>query len=152
MKEPILQVETDKMILRHLFHKLFTFSFPDRSEQERGSTFIKEGGLICHIGRSNRKEGTRSGLHGCNMRQSSNFSLGHIPQYFRQKYMLLQNVLIRILKGAIETGIFISSLTVRLLSKCSTAVRLIHACLGLSSIPNDTSLVQQCSIAVGART
>jgi hypothetical protein len=138
------------MILRHLFHKLFTFSFPDRSEQERGSTFIKEGGLICHG--SNRKEGTQSGLHGCNMRQSSNFSLGHIPQYFRQKYMLLQNVLIRILKGAIETGIFISSLTVRLLSKCLTAVRLIHTCLGLSPIPNYTSLVQQCSIAVGART
>jgi hypothetical protein len=35
-KEPILQMGSDKMILRHVYDKLFTIRFPDRSEWKEG--------------------------------------------------------------------------------------------------------------------
>jgi hypothetical protein len=46
MKESILQMGTDKMIPKHVFHKSFTVRFPDRSEQEVGSIPIETVGLI----------------------------------------------------------------------------------------------------------
>jgi hypothetical protein len=35
-KEPILQMGSDKMILRHVYDKPFTIRFPDRSEWKMG--------------------------------------------------------------------------------------------------------------------
>jgi hypothetical protein len=46
MTEPILQMETDKMILRHVFHKPFMARLPDRSEWERDVVPIGRGQLI----------------------------------------------------------------------------------------------------------
>jgi hypothetical protein len=42
MKECILQMGTDKMIPRNMFHKLLTVRFTDRSAWERGSIPIKK--------------------------------------------------------------------------------------------------------------
>jgi hypothetical protein len=46
MREPILQMRTDKMILRYAFHKPFTVRLPDISEWERGTAPIVKGGHI----------------------------------------------------------------------------------------------------------
>jgi hypothetical protein len=45
-KEPILQMGTDKMILRHAYGKALTVRFPDRSEWKDGFHPDRKGGLI----------------------------------------------------------------------------------------------------------
>jgi hypothetical protein len=42
-KEPILQMEFDKMILRYVYDKPFTIRFPDRSEWNEGFHPIERG-------------------------------------------------------------------------------------------------------------
>jgi hypothetical protein len=43
-KEPILQMGTNKMTMRHVYDKYFTIRFPDRSEWKDGFQPDKKGG------------------------------------------------------------------------------------------------------------
>jgi hypothetical protein len=45
-EEPILQMGNDKIIPRHVYHKLFMVRFPDRSEGKDGFQPDRKGGLI----------------------------------------------------------------------------------------------------------
>jgi hypothetical protein len=42
-KEPILLMGSDKMILRHVYDKPFTITFPDRSEWKGDFNLIEKG-------------------------------------------------------------------------------------------------------------
>jgi hypothetical protein len=69
MTEPILQMGTNKMILRYAFHKPLTARLPDKSQWERGAIPIGKGGLIWHTDRSKKNEGSGARVYGHSMRQ-----------------------------------------------------------------------------------
>jgi hypothetical protein len=88
-KEPILQMETDKMILRHVYDKPFTIRFPDRSKWKEGFQPNRNGGLIRLTEGSNTNKGTRARVNCHGTRRKLSFSFG-------QKCMPLQHVQSRI--------------------------------------------------------
>jgi hypothetical protein len=55
-KEPILQMGSDKMILRHVDDKTFMVRFPDRSELKKGLQPDRQGGLIWYTDGSKIKK------------------------------------------------------------------------------------------------
>jgi hypothetical protein len=62
-KEPILQMGSDKMILRHVYDKPFTIKCPDRNEWKEGFQPDRKGGLIWHTDGSKTNEGTGAGVY-----------------------------------------------------------------------------------------
>jgi hypothetical protein len=54
-KEPILQMRSDKMILRHVYDKSFMIRFPDRGEWKKGFQPGRKGGLIWYTDGSTTK-------------------------------------------------------------------------------------------------
>jgi hypothetical protein len=62
IKEPILQMETDKMIPRFAFRKTFTVRLTSRSEWDRGFVPIRQEGLIWYTDGSKTNEGTGAGV------------------------------------------------------------------------------------------
>jgi hypothetical protein len=54
-KEPILQMGSDKMILRRAYDKPFTIRLPDRSEWKKGFQPERKWGLISYSDGSNKK-------------------------------------------------------------------------------------------------
>jgi ribonuclease HI len=83
IKEPILQMGTDKMITRYIFHKPFTVKLTNRSEWDRGLVPIQQGGLIGYTDGSKTNEGTGAGVYGHGMRQKFSFSLGRYTKVFQ---------------------------------------------------------------------
>jgi hypothetical protein len=57
-KEPILQMESDNMIQRHVYSKPLTVRFPDRSELKDGFQPDRKGGLIWYTNGSRTNKGT----------------------------------------------------------------------------------------------
>jgi hypothetical protein len=57
-KEPILQMQTDKMIPRHTFNKTFMVRFPNRGEGENKLQPDRKEGLIWYTDGSKTNEGT----------------------------------------------------------------------------------------------
>jgi hypothetical protein len=57
IKEPILQMGTDKIIPRYAFHKPFTVKLTSRSKWDRGIVPIRQRGLIWYTDGSNGNEG-----------------------------------------------------------------------------------------------
>ena len=82
-KEPILQMGSDKMILRHVYEKPFTVRFPDRSEWENGFWSNRKGGLIWYTDGSKINKGTGAGVYCYGMRQKLSFSLGQYTTVFQ---------------------------------------------------------------------
>jgi hypothetical protein len=56
MREPILQMGTDKITPRYAFHKPFTVRLPDRSDWDRGTVPIGKRGLIWYTDGSKTNE------------------------------------------------------------------------------------------------
>jgi hypothetical protein len=55
MKEPILQIVSDKMLPRHVYEKVFTVRFPDRSGWNEGFRPDRKVGLIWYTDGSKTK-------------------------------------------------------------------------------------------------
>jgi hypothetical protein len=83
MKESILQMRSDKIIQKHIFHKPFIVSFPDRSEWRRGSIPAKKVRLIWYTDRSKTNEVNGAGVYDHDMRQRLSFSLGQYTTVFQ---------------------------------------------------------------------
>jgi hypothetical protein len=61
--EPLLQIETDRVILRHVYHNPFMVKFPDECEwQKRFEANIKEN-LVRHMDRPKTNKGTGAGVY-----------------------------------------------------------------------------------------
>jgi hypothetical protein len=63
-EEPIIQMGTDKMILRHVCDKPFMIRFSDRSEWKEGFQPNRKGGLIWYIDGSKTNKGTGAEVFG----------------------------------------------------------------------------------------
>jgi hypothetical protein len=86
MKEPIMQMGTEKMILRHVFHKPSIVQLPDTSEWERGSIPIKKWDFsVIQMSVYKKNEGTGAGEYSHGMRQRFYFSLGQYTTVFYTK-------------------------------------------------------------------
>jgi ribonuclease HI len=81
-EEPILQMGTDKMILRHVYYKPFTGRFPDRSEWKDAFQPDRKGGLVWYTDGSKTNKGTRAGMYGYGTRMKLSFSLGQYTTVF----------------------------------------------------------------------
>jgi hypothetical protein len=73
---------------------------------------------------SKTNKGTGAAVYGHGMRPRFSFSLGRYTTVFQLKYVLLRNVLMRILKGAVVKGKFIFLLAVKMRSKHLTIVEI----------------------------
>jgi hypothetical protein len=76
MREPILQIGTDKMILRYAIHKLLTVRSPDRSKWQGGIVSIGKGGFMWYRDGSKTNGGTEVTVYGKCTRQKFIFGLG----------------------------------------------------------------------------
>jgi hypothetical protein len=82
-KEPILQMETDRMILRHVHDKPFTVRFPDRSERKDGFQLDRKGQLIWYTDGSKTNKGCMVMAQGGSLASD----LGNTQQYSRHTCM-----------------------------------------------------------------
>jgi hypothetical protein len=83
MREPILQMGTDRMIPRHAFHKSFMVRLPNRSEWDSGIVPLGKRGLIRYTDGSKTNKGTGAGVYGHDMGQRFSFSLGWYATVFQ---------------------------------------------------------------------
>ena len=74
--KPILQMETDKMIPRHVYDKPFIVRFPHRSEQQEGFQPDRKVGRVCYADGSKANKGTEAGVYDYVTSQNLCFSLG----------------------------------------------------------------------------
>jgi hypothetical protein len=81
--EPILQMGTDKMILRNVYEKPFTIRIPDRSEWKEGFEPDRKGGLIWYTDGSKTNKGTGAGVYCYGTRRRLSFSLGRYTTVFQ---------------------------------------------------------------------
>jgi hypothetical protein len=79
----LLQMQNDKMILQHVFHKLLTVRLLDRSEWERGAISVKKEGLIWYTDGCNTNANTGAEVYGHGMRQRFSFSIGQNTTVFQ---------------------------------------------------------------------
>jgi hypothetical protein len=74
--EPILQMGSDRVLLRYACHKPFTVKFPDKCEWQNGFNPGNKGGLVWYTGGSKTNKGTGAGVYRWGSRTGHSFSLG----------------------------------------------------------------------------
>jgi hypothetical protein len=79
-EELILQMRTDKMILRHVYDKSFTVRFLDRSEQRNRFQPSRKGELVWYADGSKTDEGTGDLVYGYDRRKNLVSALDSTPQ------------------------------------------------------------------------
>jgi hypothetical protein len=82
--EPILQMESDRMISRYAYHKPFTAKFPDNCEWQNGLNPDK-GGLVWYIDKSRANKSTCAGVYGWESRKENSYSIGLHTTAFQAK-------------------------------------------------------------------
>jgi ribonuclease HI len=92
IKEPILQMGTDKIMPRYAFHKPFTVKLTNRIEWDRGLVPIRQWGLIWYTDGSKTNEGTGAGLYGHGMRRKFSFNLGRYTTVYAIKTCADENI------------------------------------------------------------
>jgi hypothetical protein len=80
-EEPILLMETDKIIPRHVDYKSFTLTFPERSEMKDAFQPDLRGGLSGV--QTVLNEDTRNEVCGYGLRRKPSFSLGQYTTVFQ---------------------------------------------------------------------
>lgn len=82
-EEPILQLGTDRMILRHVHDESFTVRFPDRSEWRNRFRPKRKGGPVQYADGFKINEGTGPGMYGYGRRNNLSFNLGQYTIVFQ---------------------------------------------------------------------
>jgi hypothetical protein len=82
-EEPIIQMGTDKMILRHVCDKPFMIRFPVGSEWKDGFEPNRKGRLIWYLDGSKTNKGNGAGVYGYGSRHKLSFSIGKYITVFR---------------------------------------------------------------------
>jgi hypothetical protein len=95
-KEPILQMESDKMIPRHVYNKPFTIRFPDRSEWKKGFQPDQNGGYSGLQMAPREQKARELGYAAREQGENLVLALGSTQQYSRLKYTPFRHVYVRI--------------------------------------------------------
>jgi hypothetical protein len=95
-KEPVLQMGSDKMILKRVYDKPFTIRFPDGSEWKKGFQPDRNGGLIWYTDGSKEKKALELGCIAKEQGGNLVLAFGNIQRYSRQKYTPSKHVQSRI--------------------------------------------------------
>jgi hypothetical protein len=82
-QESILQMGSDKMILRHVYDKPFTIRFPDGSQWKEGFQPDRKGGLIWYTDGSKTNKGTGAGVYCHGTGRKLGFSLEQYTTAFQ---------------------------------------------------------------------
>jgi hypothetical protein len=90
--EPILRVETERMIPIYAYHKPFTVKFPDKCEWQKGFQPDINRGLVWYSHESKTNKSTGAGVCSWGSRRWHSFRLGLHTTVFRLKYMPLRLV------------------------------------------------------------
>jgi hypothetical protein len=86
-KEPILQMGSDKMILKHVYGKPFTIRFPDRSEWKKGFQPDRNGGQFGSQMAPKQKRALEPGCVAMEQGENLDLALCGTQGYSRLKYM-----------------------------------------------------------------
>jgi hypothetical protein len=84
-ERPIIQLGTDKMILRHVHDEPFTVRFRDRSEQRNKFQPNRKRGLVRYADDFKTNEGTGAGVYDYGRRKKLSFTLGQYTTVFQAK-------------------------------------------------------------------
>jgi hypothetical protein len=95
-KEPIPQMGSDEMIPRHVYDKLFTLKFPDKSERKSESQPDRKAGANLLSDGSKIRKGIGAGVFVMDQGGSLALALGSTRRYSRQKNMPLRHAQLRI--------------------------------------------------------
>jgi hypothetical protein len=79
--KPILQMGTDRMILRYAYHRPFMVKFPEKCEWQNRFTPDIKGGLVWYMYRSKTNKGSGAGVYKWGLRGGVASALGSTPQY-----------------------------------------------------------------------
>jgi hypothetical protein len=102
--KPILQMGTDRMLPRYVYHKPFTVKFPDKCEWQNGFKSITKGSLVWYTERCKANKGT--GAAGYRW----GFSLGlHLTVFQAEIYAIKVCIMKNIEKGYTGKNIHILS-------------------------------------------
>jgi hypothetical protein len=83
-KEPILQMGSNKMMLRHVYDKHFMIRFPDRSGWKEGFQPDRRGGLIWFTdGSEKTNKGTEAGVYCYGTGRKLSFNLRYSTTVFQ---------------------------------------------------------------------
>jgi ribonuclease HI len=108
--EPMLQMGSDRMLLRYAYHKPFTVTFHDKSEWQNGFNPDNKGGLVWYTDGSNTNKGTAVGVCRWGSRRRHNFRLGlHTTVFQAEIYAIKVCIMENIRKGYTGTNIYILS-------------------------------------------
>jgi hypothetical protein len=108
--EPILQMGSERMILRYAYHKPFIVKFPDKCEwQNRFNPYNKEG-LVWYTDGSKTNKGTGAGVYRWGLRRGQSFSLGlHTIVFQAEIYAIRACITENIETGYTDRNIYILS-------------------------------------------
>jgi hypothetical protein len=90
--KPILQMGTDRMILRYMYHRPFMVKFSEKCEWRNRFTPNIKGDLVSYMDRSKINKGSCAAVYRWGSRRGVAAALGSTPQYSRLKYVPLRHV------------------------------------------------------------
>jgi hypothetical protein len=98
--EPILQMRSDRMLLRYAYHKPFTVKFPDKCEWQNRFNLDSKGGLVWYTDGSKTNEGTGAGVYRWGLSRGHSFNLGlHTTVFHAEIYAIKACIMENIEKG-----------------------------------------------------
>jgi hypothetical protein len=107
--EPILQMRSDRMILRYAYHKPFLVKFCDKCEWQNGFKPDK-GDLDGYVDRSKTNKGTGAGMYRRGLRRGHSFSFGlHTTSFQTEVYTIMAHIMEDIERGYTDGNICILS-------------------------------------------
>ena len=134
-KESILQMGSDKMLLKHVYDRPFTIRLPDRSEWKEGFQPDTKWGLIWYKDGSKTNKGTGAGVYCDGTGWKRSFGLGQYTTVF-QAEVPLRHMHFRILIGTIEIGTSISYQTGKLQLKHLVHTKSLQNWFGTATNPS----------------
>jgi ribonuclease HI len=108
--EPILQIGSDRMLLRYVYHNPFTVKFPDKCEWQNGFSPDNKGRQVWYTDGSKTNKGTGAGVYRWGLRRGHSFSLGlHAMVFHAEIYAIKACILDNIEKGFTVRNLYILS-------------------------------------------
>jgi hypothetical protein len=105
-----LMMVSDRVLLRYVFYKPFTVTFPDKCEWQNWFNPDSRRGLFWYTDRSKTHEGTDAGVYRWGSRSRHSFSLGHHTMVCQAEiYAIKACIMENLDKGYIGRNIYILS-------------------------------------------
>ena len=91
-QEPVLQIGSDRILLRYVYHKTFTVKFPDKCKWQNGFNPDNRVGLVWYTDGYKTNKGNGTWVYRYCWRGGTTSFLGSTPSNSRPKYALLRFV------------------------------------------------------------